>query len=180
MKSRDAIIVVLLLVIGYLLFFRQPKVEIKTEFVTDTSTTRIDTCWLKDSIPYPVYHTKHIKDTVYILETGDSITLPVEQKYYKKAGLYEAWVSGVCPQLDSIEVKKTIEYNTITNTITNTVVKKEWNTSAEIGMIMIRKEPLPYGGIRFTSPSGYSIGANVGYLNESVVYGISLGVKINQ
>lgn len=179
MRCRDAIIVVLLLVIGYICFFRQPDVKTSVKFVSDT-TYITDTCWIVDSIPFPVYHTKYIKDTVYILESGDSITLPVEQKYYKQNGLYEAWVSGVYPQLDSIKVKSIVEYKTITNTVTNTIVQKEWNTSLETGLMMVKKDPLPYGGVRLTSPRGYSFAANIGYFNESVVYGFSFGVKLNQ
>ena len=79
-----------------------------------------------DTIPKP----KPVHDTVYIVrkvkipiktsdtvEVRDSVELPVEQKVYKDSD-YVAWVSGVMPQLDSLNIFRRTETVTIRETIT--------------------------------------------------------------
>ena len=46
-----------------------------------------------DSVKVPVY----LHDTTFV-------EVPITQKYYHEDSLYDAWVSGFLPQLDSIQV----------------------------------------------------------------------------
>jgi len=104
---------------------------------------------LIDSIPY------HINDTVVI-------NLPKEQAFYKDS-TYQAWVSGVFPQLDSIRIfqQKLFITHTIENTITNYIQPPRWG----IGV---------YGGI----------GVQYGILTRKFDFGPQIGIgfyyKINK
>lgn len=74
--------------------------------VTDTVTViteRIDTV---ERIR-PVYIAERVVDSVRIpvyLHDTTFVEVPITQKYYHEDSLYDAWVSGFLPQLDSISV----------------------------------------------------------------------------
>lgn len=78
----------------------------RAEIVTETDTlivTRLDTIREK----YPVYLTERVVDSVRIpvyLHDTTYIEVPITQKYYHEDSLFDAWVSGFLPQLDSINV----------------------------------------------------------------------------
>jgi len=86
----------------------------KAEIVTKTDTivsVKYDT--IKD--PYPVYLTERVVDSVKIfLHDTTYVEVPITQKYYHKDSLYDAWVSGFLPQLDSISVYQKTETIEIT------------------------------------------------------------------
>ena len=63
-----------------------------------------------DTLLLPVNDTIRINDTTFI-------ALPITQKEYKQDSLYQAWVSGYKPNLDSIKVFPKTIYTTITNTV---------------------------------------------------------------
>ena len=63
-----------------------------------------------DTLFVPIKDTIRINDTLYQL-------MPKTQKYYAKDSLYQAWVSGYKPNLDSIRVFPKTIYSTITNTV---------------------------------------------------------------
>lgn len=123
------------------------------------SRHREDTCAPSDTIFIFNTDTSYIRDTVFIyyprpvsvlvsdtLIVRDTVLLK-EHKFYKDS-LYEAWVSGYEPSLDSICVFPVTK--TITNTITNTVIETK-----EV------KKKTPFG-IGIQAGYGYPHGAYVG------------------
>ena len=72
--------------------------------VTDTVTViteRIDTV----ELIRPVYIAERVVDSVKIpVHDTTYIEVPITQRYYHEDSLYDAWVSGFLPQLDSISV----------------------------------------------------------------------------
>ena len=107
-------------------------------FHTDTSCIR-DTVFVYYPRPVSVL----VSDTLIVRDT----VLLKEHKFYKDS-LYEAWVSGYEPSLDSICVFPVTK--TITNTITNTVIETK-----EV------KKKTPFG-IGIQAGYGYPHGAYVG------------------
>ena len=95
-------------------------------------------------------------DTVFVFKTDtmyvrDTVIIR-EHKFYKDS-LYEAWVSGYEPSLDSIRVFPITR--TITNTVTNTVTQK-----VEV------KKNTPFGlGVQVGCgyPNGFYVGVGLSY-----------------
>ena len=94
-----------------------------------------------DTIPKP----KPVHDTVYVVrkvkipvktsdtvEVRDSVELPVEQKVYKDSD-YVAYVSGVMPSLDSLNIFRRTEVVTITETITKREKAPRWSFGLQAG-----------------------------------------------
>lgn len=124
-------------------------------------TTDTTSVIVRDTIHYRVpvaydsvvtqYKTKYVKiqqtitDSV-IVYAGDSIPveLPVTQKVYRDS-LYEAWISGYEPQLDSINVFS----RTITNTINKSVPTKakRWGLGIQVGVGVTPSKIEPYVGV---------------------------------
>ena len=112
-------------------------------FHTDTSYVR-DTVFVYYPRPVSVL----VSDTLIVRDT----VLLKEHKFYKDS-LYEAWVSGYEPSLDSICVFPVTK--TITNTITNTVIETK-----EV------KKKTPFGiGIQvgYGYPHGAYVGIGISY-----------------
>ena len=104
-----------------------------------------DTSYIRDTVfvYYPRPVSVLVSDTLIVRDT----VLLKEHKLYKDS-LYEAWVSGYEPSLDSICVFPVTK--TITNTITNTVIETK-----EV------KKKTPFG-IGIQAGYGYPHGAYVG------------------
>lgn len=94
-------------------------------FAPDTNVaTKIDTLVVRDTFTYPkpTYITRKVTDTIYIIppkdtvQIHDTIIMFREQRYYR-SNEYQAWVSGIDPELDSIKVFPETRY--ITRTIEN-------------------------------------------------------------
>ena len=62
----------------------------------------------------------------------DSVTLAVEQKVYRDSD-YVAWVSGVMPSLDSLNIFRRTETVTITETITKREKASRWSVGLQGG-----------------------------------------------
>lgn len=115
---------------------------------TDTINTIITkTEYKRDTllIPYPLpYITGFTGDSIQV----EDLLVPKEQKVYKDSN-YMAWISGVCPKLDSIVVyPNTI---TITNDIYHTVTKykppQRWGIGITAGYGIGKNGLSPYIGI---------------------------------
>lgn len=94
-------------------------------------------------VPLPVG--PEIKDT--IVHSGDSIqvVVPITQKEYKDS-LYQAWVSGYSPKLDSIHIFQA----TATQTIYQPIVTKSnnrWGLGVQVGIGTNFKQISPFIGI---------------------------------
>ena len=150
--------------------------RIETVYITDTVTiTKIDTLELVS----PIFVTKRIVDTFFVyLKDSTAISFPIEQKYYKQDGRYEAWVSGINPNLDKINVFDKTEYKTITNTITNTIYKNPWRGYIVGGISTLDNKMIPSIGVAVMSPKSLLFGVSVGVYNSLPAYNINIGWKI--
>ena len=103
-----------------------------------------DTAYIVRFVKIPVTTT----DTV---EVRDSVELPVEQKVYKDSD-YVAWVSGVMPQLDSLNIFRRTETVTITETITRREKAPRWSVGLQggYGYGIKSKELEPFLGVGVT------------------------------
>lgn len=116
-------------------------VFIDTPIPRDSTVLRYET--IKVSVPDTIRTT--VADTLSI----DSVTveIPITQKVYQDS-IYQAWVSGYKPSLDSIRIFQPI--TTITRTITNTEVRyksKRWGVGVQAGIGLTPNKVEPYIGI---------------------------------
>jgi len=111
------------LIIAIIIFFggyfaRGKRIVERVTNVTDTVTiVKIDTLTITDT----KYITRTLLDTIRVpfydtLYSNDTICLelPREQKRYVQRGVYDAWVSGYSPTLDSIQVYPKVTTKIIT------------------------------------------------------------------
>ncbi len=145
------IIVILLAIIVLLGVFISVKIKPKTIIKRDTIVVvKFDTI----RIPKPIYVTEKVLDTIFApindtIRVNDTlyIQLPKTQKYYSKDSLYQAWVSGYKPSLDSINIFQKVIEKTIINTITN---KRRFGVGINAGYGIVFSEQVqlrPYLGV---------------------------------
>lgn len=146
------IIVILLAIIVLLGAFISIKIRPKTIIERDTITiVKIDTI----RIPKPIYIKEKVIDTLFVpikdtIRVNDTlyIQLPKTQKYYSKDSLYQAWVSGYKPTLDSINIFQKVIEKTIINTITKKPRKIGIGVSAGYGITFGEQTKLsPFIGV---------------------------------
>lgn len=169
------ILIAISLLISIYSLFRKPNKE-KIVITTDT------VYWVKyDTLrySYPVFFTKKVIDTIPIyLKDSTKIELPVEQRYYKQDGSYEAWVSGYRPSLDKINVFNKIEYKTITNTEIHTLYKNSWRGYIGGQIQTFDQKWIPSIKLTIISPKSLLIEAGIGVYDNKPVYNVSAGIKI--
>lgn len=155
--------------------FRSPKPHIETIYITDTITiTKIDTLELVS----PIFVTKKIVDTFFVyLNDSTKISFPIEQKFYKEEGKYEAWVSGINPCLDKINVYNKTEYKTINNTITNTVYKNTWKGYIGGEISTFDGKVIPSINLMLISPKSLAFGCGYGMYNGKSMYNLNVSYK---
>lgn len=135
--------------VGFLLGFcrHNPSTEyvevLRTDTLTVYDTVRIDrpvyiTQRVVDSLRIPVTDTLRVHDTVYVV-------LERVQREYRDS-LYTAWVSGVDPALDSIDIVA----RTQTITITERPRQRRWHFGITGGYGMTKDGLSPYAGIGLT------------------------------
>lgn len=102
--------------------------------------------------PVPVY--KYISRTEFVEVPSDSVRtdtvkelvfLPREYMVYKDS-TYRAVVSGVQPRLDSIEIYRKTQVQTITKTV-RVPDRKRWGLGVQVGAGFNGKEVQPYVGL---------------------------------
>lgn len=107
----------------------------RAEIVTKTDTlivTRLDTIREK----YPVYLTERVVDSVRVyLHDTTYIEVPVTQKYYHKDSIYDAWVSGFLPQLDSINVFQRTQTVYVTKVVEQSPPRWSFGITAGPGLL---------------------------------------------
>lgn len=122
-----------------------------------------DTLYLRDTVevdrpvpqPYPVYLPS---DTVRLVTTQHDtveVMVPMEQKHYSDS-LYDAYVSGFKPSLDSLRIYQTTKVVTITE-IVKVPEKKRWGIGVQAGM------GVQYGTIHKQMDVGPYIGVGISY-----------------
>lgn len=121
-----------------------------------------DTLYLRDTIridrpvpePYPVYLPS---DTVRLVTTQHDtveVLVPMEQKHYRDS-LYDAYVSGYKPNLDSLHVYPVTKVITTTVTIPQKV--KHWGIGVYAGV------GVQYGTIGKRMDVGPCVGVGISY-----------------
>lgn len=161
--------------VGYILSgFLRRNAEERILYKSDTiSIVRVDTFFIKE--PIPVY--KEIVDTIYIHAEDSVARLPVEQYHYRENSLYDIWVSGYMPRLDSIRLYNTLSEKVITNNIY--IQKNVWSLSPYLGVNVSNGSCLPAVGITLMSPKRWSFGIEAGMDNQNhSYYGFRIGKNI--
>jgi hypothetical protein len=143
-----------------------------------TYVSIIDT--IHDTLP-PIIKTRYLRDTIYLAKDTSGvehhISLPITQNFYKKDGLYEAWVSGFRPSLDSINVTREKEVMTIVET--KKEIQREWKLYAQGGFFAREGIFLPSVGVSLSTPKKWSLGANISVpYKGSPIYNFSVGYNL--
>lgn len=146
MKKLPWILVILLAVACVVAWFHPHEplpAEIRTETKVNT-VVKVDTLLI--SAPMAPLLVFRLTDTMRI---GDTVVYR-EQAYYEDS-LYQAWVSGYRPRLDSLQIFPRTVYRTVTNDIYHTIKVKDkrgWGLGLQVG----------YG-----YPGGLYVGVGVSY-----------------
>ena len=126
---------------------------------------------------------KEVKDTVYIV-VKDSIKVPVPMYNYnfKEDGLYDIDVYGYNVKLNKVEVYPTTKIVTITERIEKEdgrrKEKEDWDMYIKGGLEVFNGGCIPNMGLMLKTPKKASFGANIGYFNGDMTFGIEVGYKI--
>lgn len=176
--SKSVLVGVVSFVIGFGLgrYSQKNGIE-RTSYKTDTiRLSTVDTITLRE----PYYKTYRIVDTIRIeADSTHAVTLPITQKHYSKDSIYDAWVSGYEPNLDSIRIYEKTNTEVVTNTIIETRVINKWGIYPSLGYIKSNNNEAATIGITFKSPKKWLFGANVGIDgNNKAIYGITIGYNI--
>ena len=155
----------------------------ETPLSTQTVITNTDTIveYKYDTLVYEkpkyVYKTKIDTQIIFINEK-DSLYLPIEQKYYSEKEKYDIWVSGYEPNLDSVKIyPKTIKESVIIET-KQTIERT--NIYATLGFNAFSGGFIPEVGICVATKKKWLIGAKIGYYDKNLVYGATIGLKLNK
>lgn len=155
------------LILGIVIGFLWHR-EFFTPEITEKETIKIDTLKIKEPVPVEVLKTetkyiqvpKIVKDTVYsesiklVYVNGEpNIVLSRVQKHYNSPNLYDIYISGIDPELDSCYVFK----ETVTK---ETVIKRKSKLDLFIDSEyrFIQNNPLEFSaGLEFEHKSGLSL-----------------------
>ena len=150
-----------------------PIIKHDTAYVVITDT-------IHDTLP-AIIKTRWLHDTIFVAKdtagVEHDIVLPITQNFYKKEALYEAWVSGFNPSLDSIHVFIQKEVVTITNE--KTITQNKWRIEAQGGFFAHSSVFLPSIGVSISAPKKWSCSANMSipYKGEPI-YSFSIGYSL--
>ena len=168
--------IVVIVVLVTLLFSSKRQIKVVENRVTDTILKiRVDTL----TRYVPKYVTKRTTDTIY-LQANDKneVAIEIEQKHYSENGVYDAWISGYKPQLDSIKTYPRVEYKTITNNITREILVKKWDFYTCLGFKRFSDEYVPSVGFTVKSPRNSLYGVEAGVVNGDLYYGLTYGFML--
>ena len=176
-KSFHLLYIVTIIVLVALLFSSKRQIKMVENRVTDTVTkTIIDTI----TKCVPTYVTKKTTDTIYIqADDKNEVALEIEQKHYQDDGVYDAWISGYQPRLDSIKTYPRVEYKTITNNITKEIYKSTLEFYPYIGFKRLDDKVGQVIGLTMKMPKKWMYSAEIGVMDSKMMYGLSVGYKLN-
>lgn len=176
-KVFHSLYIVVILVLVALFFSSKRQINVVENRVTDTITkTLIDTV----TKYVPTYVTKKTTDTIYLKANDESeVAIEIEQKHYQDDGVYDAWISGYQPRLDSIKTYPRVEYKTITNTITKEIYKSNIDFYTYIGFRKLDYKIGQVIGLTIKTPKRWIYSAEIGVMDNKMMYGFSLGYKLN-
>lgn len=174
------LIVIGLVVVLFLSLWNGRKVETIEIKTTDTIIVyKYDTI-----VEYKTrYITERVLDTIFLPSQNTpsktpSTPLLITQRHYSKPNLYDLWISGYKPTVDSIKVYQKTEYQTITNEITKEIYPKYWRMYLGVGFQAVSDTFIPTVGITLTTPDKWAITANLGYYNKDLFYGAQIQYKL--
>ena len=165
--------IVVIVVLVALLLASKRQIKVVENRVTDTIyKVFVDTLLIRQIEPKYI----HVVDTFYVSsDNGTNVQLPIEQRYYSNNGVFDLWVSGYKPTLDSIKTYPRVEYRTITNNITKEILVKKWDFYTCIGLKRFSNEYVPSVGFTAKSPRNSLYGVEVGVINGDFYYGLTYG-----
>lgn len=176
MKQWIPYIVIVILAVCLVLSLTHKKEVILENRTTDTITiVRADT--IRERIPH--FITEKVLDTIFVEKVSENgLKLPITQRYYS-TDLYQAWVSGYKPSLDSINVFNKVVERTVNHTIDRVVYPKSIDWYLNAGSMFIDKKVAPYVGLNVKFKNDLVIGANAGVYEKNMFYGFNIGFKLN-
>ena len=169
--------IVVIVVLVTLLFSSKRQIKVVENRVTDTILKiRVDT--LTKYVPR--YVTKKTIDTIYLQANNkNEVAIEIEQKHYSENGVYDAWISGYKPQLDSIKTYPRVEYRTITNNITKEIYKSTIDFYPYIGFKRLDDKVGQVIGLTLKTPKKWMYSAEIGVMDNKMMYGVTVGYKLN-
>ena len=176
-KVFHLLYIVVIVVLVTLLFSSKRQIKVVENRVTDTILqVKIDTI----TQYFPKYVTKKTTDTIYLPSNDKSdVALEIEQFHFSKEGAYDAWISGYNPRLDSIKTYPRVEYKTITNNITKEIYKSTLDFYPYIGFRRLDDKVGQVIGLTIKMPKRWMYSAEIGVMDNKMMYGVSLGYKLN-
>lgn len=168
----------IIVVLVALLLASKRQIKVVENRVTDTIySVRIDTLLIRQLEPKYI----HVVDTFYISsDNGTNVQLPIEQRYYSDNGVFDLWISGYNPTLDSIKTYPRIEYRTITNNVTKEIYKSTLNFYPYIGFRRFDNKVGQVIGLSVKMPKKWMYSGEIGVMDNKLMYGITIGYKINE
>ena len=176
-KVFHLLYIVVIVVLVALLFSSKRQIKVVENRVTDTIIhLKIDTI----TQYVPKYVTKKTTDTIYLQATDkNEVALEIEQKHYSENGVYDAWISGYRPRLDSIKTYPRVEYKTITNNITKEIYKSTVDFYPYIGFRRFDDKIGQVIGLTIKMHEKWMYSAEIGVMDNNIMYGVSLGYNLN-
>lgn len=170
-------VIIVLSTIIFVLSSRGRRVEIVEKHHRDTITiVKIDTI-----VKYKTkYITERITDTIYVEKKGDDnrVALLRLQRHFQEPNLFDAWVSGYDPMLDSIKVYPKTEYHTITNEVVKEITPLTWKLYLGGGFQSISSTFAPYVSVSLATPKKWLFSAKIGLYEKELLYGVEVSYKI--
>ena len=176
-KVFHLLYIVVIVVLVTLLFSSKRQIKVVENRVTDTILKiQVDTL----TRYVPKYVTKRTTDTIY-LQANDKneVAIEIEQKHYSENGVYDAWISGYKPQLDSITTYPRVEYRTITNNITKEIYKSTIDFYPYIGFKRLDDKLGQVIGLTIKMPKKWMYSGEIGVMDNKMMYGVTIGYKLN-
>lgn len=176
-KSFHLLYIIVIIVLVALLFSSKRQIKVVENRVTDTIyETIVDT--VIDEMPK--YITKEVIDTIYIpINDKHGMHLPIEQRYYHNESMYDIWVSGYKPTIDSIKVYQKVEYKTITNSVTKKIYEETLDIYPYTGFRSLNGYIGQVIGLGVKLPNRWVISGEIGTICGGRIYGVNIGYKIN-
>lgn len=169
--------IVIIAVLVALLLASKRQIKVVENRVTDTIyNVRIDTLLIRQLEPKYI----HIVDTFYISsDNGTNVQLPIEQRYYSDNGVFDLWISGYNPTLDSIKTYPRVEYRTITNNVTKEIYKSTLDFYPYIGFRRFDDKVGQVIGLSVKMPKKWMYSGEIGVMDNKLMYGITVSYKLN-
>lgn len=169
--------IIVIVVLVALLLASKRQIKVVENRVTDTLVQiRIDTI----TSYIPKYVVKKTIDTLHLpANNEDGVAITIEQRHYQDKGVYDAWVSGYKPSLDSVKTYPRIEYRTITNNVTKEIYKSTLDFYPYLGFKFFDGKVGQVIGLSVKMPKKWMYSGEIGVMDGKPIYGIGIKYKLN-